>query len=65
MNRKLSIACLQYSSAKNEKDTLETIRHLIDKALDVEAELITLPECATSLQKNSFLTNKFAIKIDN
>ena len=60
MNRKLSIACLQYSSAKNEKHTLETIKDLIDEALDVEAELITLPECATSLQKNSFLTNKMA-----
>ena len=60
MNRKLSIACLQYSSAKNEKHTLEIIRDLIDKALDVEAELITLPECATSLQKNSFLTNELA-----
>ena len=57
MNRKLSIACLQYSSTENEKDTLETIKTLIDKALDVEAELITLPECATSLQKNSFFTN--------
>jgi len=60
MNRKLSIACLQYSSAKNEKHTLETIKDLIDKAIDVEAELITLPECATSLQKNSFLTNELA-----
>ena len=60
MNRKLSIACLQYSSAKNEKHTLETIKDLIDKALDIDAELITLPECATSLQKNSFLTNESA-----
>lgn len=60
MNRKLSIACLQYSSAKNEKHTLETIKDLIDKALDIDAELITLPECATSLQKNSVLTNKLA-----
>ena len=60
MNRKLSIACLQYSSAKNEKHTLLTIKDLIDKALDIEAELITLPECATSLQKNSFLTNELA-----
>ena len=58
MNRKLSIACLQYSSAENEKHTLETIKDLIDKSLNDEAELITLPECATSLQKNSFLTNK-------
>ena len=60
MNRKLSIACLQYSSAKNEKHTLETIKDLIDKALDIDAELITLPECATSLQKNSVLTNELA-----
>ena len=60
MNRKLSIACLQYSSAKNEKHTLETIKDLIDKALSVETELITLPECATSLQKNSFLTSELA-----
>ena len=60
MNRKLSIACLQYSSAKNEKHTLDTIKDLIDKALDVEAELITLPECATSLQKNSILTKNLA-----
>ena len=60
MNRKLSIACLQYSSAENEKHTLETIKDLIDKALDAEVELITLPECATSLQKNSVLTRKLA-----
>ena len=60
MNRKLSIACLQYSSAKNENHTLETIKDLIDKALDIDAELITLPECATSLQKNSVLTNELA-----
>ena len=60
MNRKLSIACLQYSSAKNEKHTLKTIKDLIDKALNLEAELITLPECATSLQKNSFLTSELA-----
>ena len=60
MNRKLSIACLQYSSAKNEKHTIEIIKDLIDKALDVGAEFITLPECATSLQKNSFSTNELA-----
>ena len=60
MNHKLSIACLQYSSTKNEKHTLETIKDLIYKALDIDAELITLPECATSLQKNSFLTNELA-----
>ena len=47
MNRNLSIACLQYSSTENEKNTLKTIKDLIDKALDAEAQFITLPECAT------------------
>jgi len=60
MNRKLSIACLQYSSAENEKHTLEIIKDLINKSLEAEAELIALPECATSLQKNSVLTKKLA-----
>ena len=60
MNRSLSIACLQYSSTKNEKYTLDKIKELINKALDAEAELITLPECATSLQKNSILTQELA-----
>ena len=60
MNRNLSIACLQYSSTENEKYTLETIKDLINEALVAKAELITLPECATSLQKNSTLTKKLA-----
>ena len=60
MKRNISIACLQYSSSENEEYTLKTIRGLIDKALDAEAELITLPECATSLQKNSVLTKELA-----
>ena len=60
MNRNLSIACLQYSSTENEKHTLNVIRDLIDQALDAKAELITLPECATSLQKNSILTQELA-----
>ena len=60
MKRNLSIACLQYSSSENEKYTLKIIKDLIIKALDVEAELITLPECATSLQKNSILTKELA-----
>merc|ERR1711991_423956 len=33
---------------------------LINKAIDTEAELITLPECATSLQKKSILTKELA-----
>ena len=60
MNRKLSTACLQYSASKYEKHTLKTIKDLINKALNHGAELITLPECATSLQKNSFLTYELA-----
>ena len=60
MNRNLSIACLQYSSTENEKHTLKVIKDLIDQALDAKAELITLPECATSLQKNSILTQELA-----
>ena len=60
MKRNLSISCLQYSSSENEKSTLKTIKDLVNKALDVESELITLPECATSLQKNSILTKELA-----
>jgi predicted amidohydrolase len=60
MFRNLSIACLQYSSSENENYTLKTIKDLINKALEAKAELITLPECATSLQKNSILTKKLA-----
>ena len=60
MDRYLSIACLQYSSAENEKYTLKIIKDLIKKALDAEAELITLPECTTSIQKNSILTMQLA-----
>ena len=39
---------------------IKIIKDLINKALDVEAELITLPECATSLQKNSIITKELA-----
>ena len=60
MNRNLSIACLQYSSTENENNTFKIIKDLIDKALDAEAEFITLPERATSLQKNSILTKELA-----
>ncbi len=60
MNRNLLIACIQYTSAKNELITLKTIKNLIDKAVKAKAEFITLPECATSLQKSSILTKKLA-----
>jgi len=60
MKRYLLIACLQYTSTKNELTTLKTIKKLIDKAVEAKAEFITLPECATSLQENSILTKQFA-----
>ena len=60
MDRYLSIACLQYTSTKDELITLKKIKRLIDKALDVGVEVIALPECATSLQENPFLTKNLA-----
>ena len=60
MKRDISIACIQYSATESEKHTLEIIKSLIDKAVDAKAEIITLPECATSLQKNSTLTKELA-----
>ena len=53
MSTQLSIACLQYTSTKDEIKTLETINNLIIKAIKLGAEFIALPECATSLQENS------------
>ncbi len=60
MNLNISIACLQYASTKDELLTLKNIKHLINKALETGAELIALPECATSLQENPLLTKKLA-----
>ena len=60
MKRYLSIACLQYSSTQDEKLTLKTITKLIENALTRKVEFIALPECATSLQKNSFITKELA-----
>ena len=60
MNRNLLIACIQYTSTKNEIITLKTIKILIDKAVKAKAEFVTLPECATSLQESSILTKKLA-----
>ena len=61
MNRYLSIACLQYTSTKDELHTLKTIKLLIDKAVKEKAELIALPECATSLHKSSIFTKKLNV----
>ena len=60
MDRYLSIACLQYTASKDELRTLKTINRLIDKAVEAEAEFVSLPECATSLQKNSMETIQLA-----
>ena len=60
MDRYLSIACLQYTASKDELRTLKTIKRLIDKAVEAKAEFVTLPECATSLQKNSLKTKQLA-----
>ena len=60
MKRYLSIACLQYSSTKDELVTLKIIKRLIIRALEAKAELITLPECATSLQESSSFTKNLA-----
>ncbi len=40
--------------------TLKIIKRLIIKALEAKAELITLPECATSLQESSSFTKNLA-----
>ena len=60
MKRNLLIACLQYTSTKNELTTLKKVNNLIDAAVEAKAELVSLPECATSLQENSILTKKLA-----
>ena len=60
MERYLSIACLQYTSTKDELITLKTIKRLINKAVEAEADFITLPECSTSLQENSMFTKDLA-----
>jgi len=40
--------------------TLETIKQLIKEAVDLGAEFIALPECATSLHESSIITKKLA-----
>ena len=60
MSNYLSIACLQYASTKDENKTLEIVEKLIVEAVNLGAELIALPECATSLHENSTFTKEFA-----
>ena len=60
MGNYFSISCLQYASTKNEHKTLEIIEKWMVKAIGLGAELIALPECATSLHENSSITKEFA-----
>jgi predicted amidohydrolase len=60
MSNDLSIACLQYASTKDENKTLKIVERLMVEAVNLGAELIALPECATSLHQNSTFTKKFA-----
>ena len=60
MNRYISIACIQYSSTKDEILTLKNIKPFIKQAIQTGAELIVTPECATTLQENAIITKELA-----
>ena len=60
MSNYFSIACLQYASKKDEYKTLEIIEKSMIKAIGLGAELIALPECATSLHEDSSITKELA-----
>jgi len=54
------VSCLQYKSLQSEKDTLKKIIPLIKESSEQKVDLITLPECATFLNKNKSETLKIA-----
>ena len=56
----ISVSCLQYTSTTNELHTLEMIKPLINKAIDLGSDIIALPECATALQGDPLNTIKLA-----
>ena len=56
----ISISCLQYTSTTNELHTLEMIKPLINKAIDLGSDIIALPECATAIQGDPSNTIKLA-----
>ena len=56
----ISVSCLQYTSTTNELHTLEMIKPLINKAIDLGSDIIALPECATALQGDPSNTIKLA-----
>ena len=60
MKRYLSIACLQYTSTKDELITLKIIKKLINEAIESGAQFISLPECSTSLHENSVFTKNLS-----
>ena len=67
----MKVACIQYKSYETEKETVNKILPLIYLAAKKKANLITLPECATFLNKNksetlsnaSFENCSFTLKI--
>ena len=67
----MRIACLQYKSHETEHETLKEILPLIHLAAKKKVDLITLPECATFLNKNKsetminacFEKDSFTLKI--
>ena len=56
----ISVSCLQYTSTTNELHTLEMIKPLINKAIDLGSDIIALPECATAIQGDPLNTIKLA-----
>ena len=54
----ISVSCLQYTSTTNELHTLEMIKPLINKAIDLGSDIIALPECATAIQGDPLNTIK-------
>ena len=56
----ISVSCLQYTSTTNELHTLEMIKPLINKAVNLDSDIIALPECATALQGDPSNTIKLA-----
>ena len=56
----LSISCLQCTSQNDDIWTLEVIKLLLKKAIDLGLDFIALPECSTSLQNNPEITKNLA-----
>ncbi len=67
----MRVACIQYKSYEDEKKTLKKLIPLIYNAAKKKVDLITLPECATFLNKNksdtmmnaSFERNSFSLRV--